>query len=759
MATTGDRGAETRFSLVRKVIALERKKGHDDTAAIGGMESFLRQHLSEAGALVSGYGQFTPEHRAQVLDDVEALIINLESGASPPRSLDVPIEGAVGVGPRRGELLRKLGIETVEDLLVFFPRRLEDRTARSTIGRLSDGQAATVTGRVRAKSRVRVRRGLELIKVAIEDGTGLLFAVWFNQPWLWDEMHQGMDLALFGKAQIRYGELQVENPIWERDGAGLHTGRWVPLYPATEGLTQPMLRSLILRNLERFGSALPELIPRDVRQRIGLMERQRAVQSIHFPDDPDAFRHARRTLAFEELLLLQIGLANRSLPDRQGRVLELDQDLTARFVEDLPFALTPSQFRALEEIQRDLTAPRPMWRLLQGDVGSGKTVVAAGAAVAAISAGAQVAVMAPTEILAEQHYLVLRQLLGGLPVEVALLVGRIPARERSATLEQLASGEIHVVVGTHALIQQDVAFAELGLAVIDEQHRFGVVQRSTLEEKGSGVNILVMSATPIPRTIVLTVYGSFSVSVLQEMPRGRAGVRTVWMSESRRNDVYREIAAWLERGGSGYVVFPLVEESEELDLRDASRAYAELSARFPGVGVGLLHGRMKPDEKRTAMEAFREGTTRVLVATSIVEVGLDVPDASFLVIEHADRFGLAQLHQLRGRIGRAGQEACCYAIADPTTDDARKRMVAFRDMTDGLRIAEEDLRIRGPGDLLGTAQHGFVSRLRVADLIRDLGLLERAQSEARALVDEGRAADLAEEAKRRFGDSIELLGV
>jgi len=400
-----------------------------------------------------------------------------------------------------------------------------------------------------------------------------------------------------------------------------------------------------------------------------------------------------------------------------------------------------------------------MLRLLQGDVGSGKTVVAAGACVMTASAGAQAAVMAPTEILAEQHFLVLGELFQGLPLRVELLVGGIGAKERARILAALAAGEVDVVVGTHALIQEDVEFHDLALAVVDEQHRFGVIQRAALERKGRGTNILVMSATPIPRTVVLTLYGEFAVSVLEEMPVPRERVRTIWVSESRRDEVYREVEELLARGEKGYVVFPLVEESEELDLRAATQAHEELSRRFPGVGVGLLHGRMTPEEKRAAMAAFRAGEIRVLVTTTVVEVGLDVPDASFLVIEHADRFGLAQLHQLRGRIGRGGQEAVCYAIADPKTDDARRRLSAFRDLTDGFKIAEADLQIRGPGDLLGTAQHGFVSRLRAANLVRDVGLLERARTEARRLVEKGVPERLRREVERRFGEELELLGV
>jgi ATP-dependent DNA helicase RecG len=754
------RRVSERAELLRKVLDLERRKGLGDTAAVGGLEAFVGRHLPEGASCVADYANMSRAARQEALERLEELLDSLEQEPPTRGDLHHPIVEAVGVGERRAEQLLRLGIETIEDLLTLFPRRLEDRSRRKSIAQVGDGEFVTVEGTVRAKSKVRVRRGLELLKVALDDRSGVLFAVWFNQPWLWDEIHQGERYAFFGKAERRFGELQMENPVWEPAGMNFHTGRWVPIYPTTEGLTQEGIRWLIQRNLRRFGRAIPEVIPEEVRRRLGLMPRREAIERVHFPAGPDDFERARRALAFEELFLLQLGIAvRRKRQHVEGRALAPDPELVRRFLSALPFSLTPSQQRALAAIQEDLRAPYPMLRLLQGDVGSGKTVVAALACVMVISAGAQAAIMAPTEILAEQHFQVLRELLAMLPVKTELLVGRIGTKEREQTLSAIAEGEVDLVVGTHALIQEDVAFRDLGLAVVDEQHRFGVVQRAALERKGKGTNILVMSATPIPRTVVLTLYGEFAVSVLEEMPVSREEVRTIWVSESRREEVYWELGRLLENGAKGYVVYPLVEESEELDLRAATEGYEELARRFPDAGVGLLHGRMSPEEKRAAMEGFRAGAVRVLVATTVVEVGLDVPDANFLAIEHADRFGLAQLHQLRGRIGRQGQQAFCYAIADPATEEARRRLSAFRDLTDGFKIAEADLRIRGPGDLLGTAQHGFVSRLRAADLVRDLGLLERARTEAFRIQRQGVPAGLRREVTRRFGESLELLGV
>ncbi|MGQ9700106.1 MAG: ATP-dependent DNA helicase RecG [Candidatus Bipolaricaulaceae bacterium] len=745
-----------RVALVRKVMELERRKGFTDQATVGGLEALVRRHLPEAAAAVAGYHQLPPTQRAQALQRLEARLERLLHGGTI--RLESPIRCAPGVGEKREELFQRLGIHTVEDLLTFFPRRLEDRTKLRPIRDLRDGENALVEGILRAKSKVKVRPSLELVKAALDDGTGLLFGIWFNQPWIWDQLQQGERYAFYGRVQIRFGEVQIENPVWERAGKQEQTGRFVPIYPGTEGLSQNVLQNVIRRVLKRIGPYIPEILPPEIRERQELFSRGEALKKVHFPESPEEFERARQTLAFEELFLLQVGLVLRPRRGGAGRAVEPDPAWLTTFRKNLPFALTPSQERAMESIAADLRAPYPMLRLLQGDVGSGKTVVAAAACAMVASAGAQAAVMAPTEILAEQHFYVFQELLRPLPLRIALLSGGLPRKDREELLARIAQGEVQVVVGTHALLEEDVVFRDLALAVIDEQHRFGVIQRAALEKKGAGTNVLVMSATPIPRTVVLTIYGEFELSVLEELPIPRRSVQTFWLSESRRDEVYQEVARRLERGEKGYVVFPLVEESEELDLRAATVAYEELRARF-GKIVGLLHGRMSSEEKRAAMGAFRAGKTQLLVATTVVELGLDVPEASFLVIEHADRFGLAQLHQLRGRIGRQGQAAVCWALADPTTEEARERLRAFRDLTDGFKIAEADLRIRGPGDLLGTAQHGFISKFRAADLVRDLGLLERARAEARRLVAQGIPPQVAAEVERRFGEALDLLGV
>jgi ATP-dependent DNA helicase RecG len=751
---------------IGKVLELERATGYEDRAATCGLEAFVQLQHPELAKQVEGYAAASSANRQSMVADLhQALDLWAAPPLRPPSAsvsplpgpdLSEPITKAHGIGAKRAALLAKLGLRTIEDLLMFFPYRLEDRTQATNIGLLKDGMEVSVQGTVHAIQKVRMNRGMTLVKASIGDGTGFLSAVWFNQPWVADQIKRGMSIDVFGRVERSYGELQMKSPVWEPQGAGVEVGRWVPVYPATEGITVRYIRSLIHKNLDHYLPGVRESLSDNMRRQFGLMPRRTAVETIHRPDDPPAFERARRSLAFEEFFLLQLGLLQSSRTEA-GRAHVAQGGLLESFFAALPFTLTRAQRGAVDEILSDLSRPIRMMRLLQGDVGSGKTLVALAAAVAAIDGGCQVAYMAPTEILAEQHALTFERMLQKLPVSVQLLTGNTPAK--AAINDRTANGEIDLLVGTHALIQDTVSFKDLGLVIIDEQHRFGVVQRSAIEEKGDRVDLLVMSATPIPRTITLTLYGEFDTSVLDEMPMGPRSIETQWIEASQRSSLYERIGCMLDEGSKGYVVLPLVEESEKIEASAAIQVAEELTHAFPEHGVGLIHGRLASAEKAAAMEAFRDGSIRLLVATTVIEVGIDVQDADFMVIEDADRFGLSQLHQLRGRIGRAGQPSWCYALADPGTDDGQERLAAFQEHLDGFAIAEEDLRIRGPGDLVGTQQHGYFTMLRAVDLMRDLDLMRRAREAAKDMHASGISSELANLIEQRFGEMIRWIRV
>ncbi len=750
---------EDSTDLIKKVLRLEKSRGYRDDAVTRGMEEFIKLNLPAALPVVSGYKGADHFERQRVIERLEDSLDGGEqeiARVTDPASLALPVGRASGVGQKRAKLLKKLEIRTIEDLLTYLPRRLEDRSRFVQIGDLHRGETVAVRGNVVGVDQSRISGRTTIVRATLGDGTGFLYATWFNQPWVANQIRRGEQIDVYGKIEQHYGKLQITSPVWEPAGEGLEIGRIVPIYPATEGLSDRYLRTLIAKNLEVYGSAFQDVIPEKIRRRHDLLTRSEAIHALHFPTDGNLFEKARRTLAFEELLLLQIGMGGqtRALP---GRSHAGDGALVDTFIARLPFRLTSAQQGAMREIMADLGSNRRMMRLLQGDVGSGKTIVALIAALAVIDSGYQVAIMAPTEILAQQHALKVAKLLSGLPVSVAILTSA--TKDKDELKRKVADGEVNLLIGTHALIEEDVTFRSLGLVVIDEQHRFGVVQRALIEEKGEDVDLLVMSATPIPRTIALTLYGEFDVSLIEEMPLGKKEIRTICVAENRRDEVYAEVGKLLEAGGKGYVVLPLVEESEKLDLKAATQVYAELSAVFSRFGVGLIHGRLSAAEKQEAMEAFQSGQVHLLVATTVIEVGIDVLDATFMVIEHAERFGLSQLHQLRGRIGRSGQKATCYAIATAKTEDAQQRLAAFSEHLDGFAIAEQDLMIRGPGDLLGTKQHGFLSVLRAVNLLRDVDIMKQAQEEARELIDKGVPSDLLTEAERRFGDVLKWLQV
>ena len=666
--------------------------------------------------------------------------------------LATPLQFLKGVGPRRAADLEHAGLVTVEDLLYRFPIRYEDRSRLQSIISLKPGQTASITGRILSCHLRSTRRpGFKIFDAAVDDGTGSIFVSWLNQPFLNDVFTRGQHVVLFGAVEMRgHGGLQLTNPQYEilgdEDRETIHTGRIVPVYEKTGGVTPKIQRKLVHDALQRLPADLPDHLPEAIRLRLELPSRRAALLAAHFPpaDVPlDALNRfetpAQRCLIFEEAFLFQTGVLARrraAAAERKPQLITVDDRIRESARQVLPFRLTAGQRQALKEIVDDLQRPHPMNRLLQGDVGAGKTIVALLAALVAMENGLQVAFMAPTEILAEQHFMNISRLLQASRFRVALLTGATASAARREQLAEVEAGSVHLVVGTHALVQGDVRFATLGLVVIDEQHRFGVLQRATLRAKGLHPDVLVMTATPIPRTLALTVYGDLDVSVIRDMPPGRLAIKTVAKPESRRDEVYEFVRQQIDAGRQAYVVYPLVEESDKIDLRAATEMHDHLAQEiFSAYRVGLLHGRMKADGKERVMQAFAAGEIHILVSTTVVEVGVDVANASVMIVEHAERFGLSQLHQLRGRVGRDRHQSYCFLLyQSPLSDDARARLKAMTDTTDGFEIADRDLQLRGPGDFFGTRQAGMPT-FRLIDLVRDRELLDVAQREAAAWFD------------------------
>jgi ATP-dependent DNA helicase RecG len=669
--------------------------------------------------------------------------------------LDEACQFLKGVGPRRAEALERLGIATVEDLLLHLPRNYYDRRQLLTVSELKPDALACVRVRLESLQARTPWRGRGLLRGVASDDTGSLRVVWFN-TWARDVLKPGNAVVLCGVVQGRPGRLEMQHPEFERvedhDRELVHSGRIVPLYGLTQGITQKWLRTLMRRTLESHARVVQEVLPPVVRG--DLPERGRALRDVHFPAEQADVARARQRLALEELFFLQLLLARRRSAARAGPArppLRRSAGLQDRYLAQLPFQLTGAQRRVLEEIYADLESGCWMRRLVQGDVGSGKTVIAAAALFMAAGNGQQGVLMAPTEALAIQHAERLVAPCAALGVRLGVLVGSRSERDKEEVRARMASGDVDLVVGTHAVIQEPVCWARLGLAVVDEQQRFGVLQRGALQRGALRPHVLVLTATPIPRSLALTLFGDLEVSRLDEKPPGRRPVRTHLVPPAKRDDLMGFVRRELEAGRQAYVVLPLIDESDKIDLRAATDEYERLrTGPLAGLRLGLLHGRLAAAEKESLLADFRRRAVQLLVSTTIVEVGLDVANATLMIVHHPERFGLSQLHQLRGRVGRGRAESFCFLLVDADLGDAtHERLREFAATEDGFRIAELDLRQRGPGDFVGTRQHGLPA-LRVADLARDLELLERARAQAFELVDQDPHLERPEHAAARL---------
>lgn len=672
-----------------------------------------------------------------------------------PAALSATVTVLPGVGARLAQNLERLGIRTLHDLLYYFPRRYDDYTLLKPINRLKYGEEVTIIGTVSSVKQRPIRGGKDqIVEALIGDGTGVVRITWFNQVWIAKRLSQGTHVVLSGKIDQYLGRLTMNNPEWEPlEQQQLSTNRIVPVYPLTAQITQHWLRRTMNQVVTYWAPRLLDPLPEKIRRAANLPELSQALIQMHFPDSWEHLEAARQRLAFEEILLLQLGVLSqkRSWQERSASVFDVDPLWYQAQIERLPFQLTEAQQRSLSDIKTDLASGSPMNRLLQGDVGSGKTIVAAMAVAIVTHHGAQAALMAPTSILAEQHYRNMQQLMTGIntpetadlsneetlpspplmPEQIRLIIGATPAAEKEEIRLGLADGSIKLVIGTHTLLEDPVTFNNLQLAIIDEQHRFGVEQRAVLRSKGENPHLLVMTATPIPRSLALTVYGDLDLSVIDEMPPGRKPVATFVLRPSERERAYNLIRNQVQLGLQAFIIYPLIEENDNSDTKAAVDEHKRLQEIFPEFNLGLLHGRMRPDEKDEVMQRFRDRDDQILISTSVIEVGVDVPNATVMLIEGANRFGLAQLHQFRGRVGRGSDKSYCILIPDTADDTENERLKVMEETNDGFILAERDLEQRGPGQFLGTRQSGF-SELLVAKLT-DVHVIEKARRFAQEL--------------------------
>jgi len=782
------------FESLRKILEQEQKRGYDNTAVIGGLDRFLGKFAGQAAEAIPDrlllsrfqqlvakvdYASLSQQQRQDWVEDVFKLVAEIESGAPVPtepekrtpvpskpkkaravkaaapvagQGLNSPITTVKGISTAMAAKFGKLGVETLRDLLYFFPHRHLDYSQIKYISQLEEGDEQTIMANVwqAQVTRLGYRQGTEAI---VGDETGNVRAVWFNQPYLARRLPTNARIVLSGRVSLFKGQHVFESPEWEfaEDRDLVHTGRLVPVYSLTQGLYPRQVRKLMKEVVDLWAGQVPDFLSPSLRERSDLLELPQAITQAHYPEDASAKDRARVRLAFDELFILQLGVTSRKHDwqvKQPGSAFAPNNELLDNFVRSLPFHLTGAQQRVLQEILNDMQKPRPMSRLLQGEVGSGKTVVATAALLLAVANGFQGAFMAPTEILAGQHFATLCELLSkagsqgeempylkrfsGLlprPVTVALLIGDITASQKRELQKRILDGDIDIAIGTHALIQKGVAFRNLGLAVVDEQHRFGVTQRSALRQKGFRPHMLVMTATPIPRTLSLTLYGDLDISVINELPPGRQTIKTKWLRPQQRESAYNFIRKQVAAGQQAFIICPLIEESEAVNAQAAVVEYERLSREvFPDLKLGLLHGRLSGEEKDTVMQRFRARELDILVSTPVVEVGIDIPNATVMLIESADRFGLSQLHQFRGRIGRGEEQSYCMLLAENPSEVGRQRLDIIESVQNGFVLAEEDLKMRGPGEFFGTRQSGLPD-LRMARL-SDVKLLEMARNEA-----------------------------
>ncbi|MBN1366418.1 MAG: ATP-dependent DNA helicase RecG [Dehalococcoidales bacterium] len=774
-----------------KILELEQKKGYTDTAVFGGLDRFLKNWGEAAAASIpsrktlsrfrnllvkTNYAKLTPLERQEWVDKVRVFLPTLTAKnteklekaipaakkapskttvkAVSTQPIDASITVVKGVSGKLAEKFAKLGVRTIRDLLYFFPNRHIDYSQRQLISQLQEGLEQTIVAIVWEAREKKLGGSSRLsTEATVGDETGNIGIVWFNNPWMAKTLKTNSQVAISGRVKSFRGRLVFENPEWEiiEDQELIHAGRLVPQYHLTEGLHPRQVRKLMKTVVDQWAGQLEGFLPSDLKRRNNLLPLTEAINQAHFPDDTDSKDKARVRLAFDELFLLQLGVLRRKRnwqASQPGNALNIDKSLLGVFIKSLPFELTPAQQRVVREILADIAKPQAMSRLLQGEVGSGKTVVATIALLIAVANGFQGALMAPTEILAEQHFNTLSTLLEKagkmqssdsyirsytglrqLPVTVALLTGALTLKKKQLLQEWVRNGDIDMVIGTHALIQEDVTFKKLGLAVVDEQHRFGVEQRSVLRQKGFNPHVLVMTATPIPRTLALTLYGDLDLSVIDQLPPGRQEIKTRWLKPEQRNSAYRFIAKQVAEGRQAFIICPLIEESDAVQAKAATEEYEHLSRDvFPDLKLGLLHGRMSNDNKNSIMHSFNRGELQILVATPVIEVGIDVPNASVMLVESADRFGLSQLHQFRGRVGRGQAQSYCMFLAEDPSEIGRLRLDIIEKTQNGFVLAEEDLKLRGPGEFFGTRQSG-IPDLKMAK-ISDVGILELARREA-----------------------------